>query len=91
MTFSAEGFLEITPGFVQTAVKIVREGASGFYNVTLASGSTMHHVAGKFLTFRSFSDDRSSSKTIQRAKTYPTRHKDAHTQTERPYEQLPLW
>jgi hypothetical protein len=91
MTFIAEGFLEMTPGFVQTAVKIVREGASGFYNVTLANGGVVRHVAGKFLTFRSFSDDAHAPVTIVHAKTYPARDSDAYTQTQSLYEQLRLW
>lgn len=91
MTFIAEGFLELTPGFVQTAVKIVRDKVVGFYDVTLADGGVVHHVAGKYLTFRAFSDDRVTPKRVERAKTYPARRSDAHSETHRPYEQLTLW
>lgn len=91
MTFKAEGFLEMTPGFVQTAIKIVRDTTAGFYDVTLANGGVMHHVAGKFLTFRSFSDDDTAPRRIDHAKTYPARNSDVHRTTQRPYEQLTLW
>jgi len=91
MTFIAAGFMELIPGHVQRAIKIVRDAVPGFYDVTVASGLQFKHVAGKFLTFGTFSDDRTAPEHIQHAKTYPVHHSGAHNQTQRPYEQLPLW
>jgi len=91
MTFIAEGFVELLPGFVQTATKITRDSVAGFYNITLADGGVVNHVKGKYLTFRSFSDDSHAPKHVEHAKTYPARYSDVYSETQRPYEQLTLW
>jgi hypothetical protein len=91
MTFIAAGFMELVPGHVQKAVKIVRDAMPGFYNVTLATGVQFRHIAGKFLMFGTFSDDRVAPEHIEHAKTYPASDSGAYDRTQRPYEQLTLW
>lgn len=91
MAFIAAGFMELIPGHVQRAIKIARDAVPGFYDVTVASGIQFKHVAGKFLTFATFSDERSAPKHDFHAKTYPGHREDVYSETQRPYEQLTLW
>lgn len=86
----AKAFLELVKG-ITSIVEVVERDGPGFYNVIFSDGRPMHHVAGKFLTFRTFSDSRSAAERIEHTKTYPAHHSGAHTRTQPPYEQLTLW
>jgi hypothetical protein len=86
----AKAFLELVKGIVSKVEVIERDGV-GFYEVVFADGRPLHHVAGKFLTFVTFSDERSAPEHVEHAKTYPAHHSGAHNQTQRSYEQLTLW
>lgn len=91
MAFIAAGFMELIPGHVQKAVRIVRDSMPGFYDVTLSTGMQFRHIAGKFLTFGTFSDERSAPEHVEHAKTYPAHHSGAYSETQAPYTQLTLW
>jgi hypothetical protein len=86
----AKAFLELVKGIVSKVEVIGRDGA-GFYEVVFADGRPLHHVAGKFLTFVTFSDGHRTTEHIEHAKTYPARIGDAYSETQAPYTQLTLW
>jgi hypothetical protein len=91
MPFTAEGYLEIIKGMVSKVSILARDVEPGFYQIKLCDGRILDHIAGKYLTFRSFSDSRSAPKRIDDAKTYPAHRTDAHRANQTLETQLTLW